>query len=120
MLYKNSNLRISKSDKHGWGVFIDCDIKKDDIIEECNYIVVSQRGTVLDGRICNYLFERIIEGNGEKELVFVLPVGYCVSINSSNEKNVYIDWDYKDEIVRIKAERDILSGEELFMSYGYD
>jgi hypothetical protein len=119
-LYKNPNLRISKSIKHGWGVFIDCDIKKDDLIEECNYIVASQKGILLDGRICNYLFDRIITIDEEDELSFVLPVGYCVSINSSTDKNVYFEWDNDLEIIRIKADRDIIKGEELYMSYGYN
>lgn len=112
-LFKSKSLYIAKSPKHGWGLFTDSNISKDELIEECNIIKISDNLTT--SSISTHLFEEVIGDNH----IYYLPVGFCPTINSSGYANVRFEFDTTNEICKMYASRDIKSGEEILMCYGF-
>lgn len=109
-LYRNKNLYVGTSNVHGYGVFTESFIKKGEILEECSCIDLSEYvDTFFNTRLYNYLFPT----NG----VLYLPIGICLSINSSPNLNVEFEFDIERKVIIFKALIDINSEEELFMNY---
>jgi len=109
-LYRNIGIYVSDSNVHGYGVFTDVFIKKGEIIEECSCIdLMSDIETFSTTRIYNYLFP--YEG------VLYLPIGLCLSLNSSTDINVEFEFDLTRKVIIFKALKDINPGEELFIHY---
>lgn len=104
-----NNVIVKKSKLHGYGVFAGKNIKKGELIEEC-YMIVSRKGG--DKALDDYYFD--ING---KNGVFL---GFGSIYNHSDDPNADYNFNEKKKIVIIKADRTILKGEEICISYGED
>lgn len=97
---------MKKSPMHGYGVFADKTIKKGEIIEEC-YMIVSKGG---DKGLEDFYFD----AKGKNAIL----TGFGIIYNHLDEPNADYTINQKNRLATIKAERKILKGEEIFISYG--
>ena len=102
----NSHLIVKKSLIHGYGVYADKNFTKDEIIEECYTIVLSQ----LISPLKNYAF------SAHKN--FGIPTGYGMIYNHSLQPNATYHFDEYQSIIIYKALRTIRKGEEILIYYG--
>jgi hypothetical protein len=103
---------IAASTVAGRGAFALKSIKKDEIVEQCPALEVTDRD--IGGELVNYVFY------GSAENRRLVAMGYGMLFNHSSEPNVaYYRQDAPTgaELV-IYALRDIGKGEELFYNYG--
>ena len=101
-----NKISVQKSTTHGYGVFADKNIKKGELIEECYVLLARGKDKPLE----NFYFD----GDGK----YVLLLGYGCIYNHSDEPNADYVISMKRRVARIKAERNIRKGEEIFISYG--
>lgn len=115
-LYFNKKIEVRKSPIHGYGVFAKKDINKNEILEECLYIIQDTNPYNTD-----YLFAFPDKNN---QLKFnVLPLGYGCIYNSSKikgENNAIWETNIDDNIFIFKSIKDIKKNEEIFTFYGND
>lgn len=102
-----NNIIVKHSDIQGYGVFAGKDLLPEDIIEECHILLIDDHED-----LCNYLFY----GDGQH----VLPLGYGCIYNHSDDPNAAFYFDPDRHLMIFKAIKPILSGEEIFTSYGQD
>ncbi len=101
----------------GRGVFAGKSFKEDELIEECPMIVM-QPGSIqyLDKtELENYYFEWTDEYDRP-----AIALGYGSLYNHSYTPNAYFDQDFKKNVVRIYAFRDIPVDEEITFNYNGD
>ena len=79
-LIYNSKIEVKKSPIHGYGIFAKENINKNEVLEECLYIVQDKNSYNFD-----YLFAFPNKNNQLK--YNVLPLGYGCIYNSSKTKN---------------------------------
>jgi SET domain-containing protein len=104
----NSNVKILKSNIHGWGVFANEFIKKDTIILQNPGVTLSSSG---------YYPRDLLLYFYPCDKDFILGLGPVSLINSSDEPNVMFEVDEKNKIITIKAVRDIQLNEEITFKY---
>jgi uncharacterized protein len=97
---------VQKSSLHGYGVFAGKRFKKGEMIEEC-YMVISRGG---DRGLEDYYFD----AKGK----YSLMTGYGIIYNHSEDPNADYVMNLKSRVCKIKADRTIKKGEEIFISYG--
>ena len=110
-LFKNSKIFISDSKKHGHGVFANQKLFAGELIEETPFIEIT---CVVDANIMKY---SMCDPKGQ---ILFIPLGSCTVLNSSKESNVEYLLDSEKRKVIFKAKCDIESGDELFLSYGFN
>jgi len=110
-------LTIAPSSGMGRGVFASEDIKKDTIIEVSPVIVLSKEERCLADQtiLHDYLFEWDPRSDQA-----CMAMGYVPVYNHSYASNCEYEMDYADRIITVRAVRDILKGEELFINYNGD
>ena len=97
------------------GMFAIKHYKKDEIIENCPTLQVSEDDINYPNKINDYVFESNIEGD------VLIPLGYCGLINHSEERqNATWTISPTNEFIHMKAIKDIEPGEEIYVSYGKD
>jgi uncharacterized protein len=106
-LFQNK-LVVKKSNKHGYGVFADKKIKKNELIEQC-YMIITRGG---DKGLEDYYF-----GVKRKYAVFL---GFGCIYNHADKPNADYTLNINNRVATIKAKRDIRKGEEILVSYGDD
>ncbi len=106
-LFQNA-IVVKPSPLHGYGVFAEKDISKDEIVEECYTLLTTE--SVDD--LSNYYFKA-----GEKS---ALPMGYGCIYNHSDTPNVSYEFHFDTQLMIFKASMFIKKGEEIFSSYGQD
>lgn len=106
-LFQNK-LSVKKSFVHGYGVFAEEPIKRDDIVEECCVILTEGQDNVLK----NFYFLA-----GDKQAI---ATGFGLLYNHAITPNVTYCFDPEYRLLTFRAKRDIDKGEELFISYGND
>jgi hypothetical protein len=99
-------VRVQRSKTHGYGVFAEKTFKKGELIEEC-YIVITKGG---DKGLEDFYFDV----NGK----YAIFTGFGILYNHSEEPNADYTYNAKRKLARIKADRVIKKGEEIFISYG--
>lgn len=97
---------VKRSSTHGYGVFADKTFKKGELIEEC-YIVITRGG---DKGLEDFYFDV----NG-KHGIFT---GFGILYNHSEDPNADYTYNSRRKLAKIKADRTIKKGEEIFISYG--
>ena len=113
-LYINKKIEVRKSLIHGYGVFAKGNIKKDELIEECFYIVQPS----INPYNADYLFKWQEKGNFKFN---VLPLGFGCIYNSSkilNENNAKWETDEKNNIFIFTSVKLIKKDEEILTYYG--
>lgn len=104
-LFQNK-IFVKKSNIHGYGVFADKNIKKNERIEECYFILSNCEDDV----IIDYVFD--LKGRS------ALLLGYGSLYNHSEDPNTDYTLNKKRKIATFKAIRPIKKGEEILISYG--
>lgn len=100
----------------GRGVFAKQDIKKDEIISVCPFIVEDNSEKIEESIISDYVFINIDDENKRS-----IVLGNCSMYNHKEDYNVsYYQSTKPHNNMIFFAERDIKKGEELFISYGTD
>ena len=97
------------------GMFATKHYKKDEIIENCPTLQVSEDDINYPNKINDYVFESNIEGD------VLIPLGYCGLMNHSEERqNATWTISPTNEFIHMEVVRDIEPGEEIYVSYGKD
>lgn len=113
-LYINKKIEVRKSSLHGYGVFAKEKIKKDEIIEECFYLVQPTAHPYN----ADYLYKWPQTGEFKYN---VLALGFGSIYNSSktlNERGAEWITDEKNNIFIYRAVRAIEKDEEILIYYG--
>jgi len=113
----NGKLIIKKSQIHGIGVFTTSNIKLGDFIEECPFLICSNRGNAVSERLGAYLYSSKIIEEGKELNGYVLLLGYGSLYNHSDENNVEYTKNIEKGTFTYSATRDIQAGEELTILY---
>lgn len=108
---------IDKSPVHGWGVFALENIKNGELIEKTVFVDMQMKDSDPDHILIDYRFNWP-QGNTPEKIV--LPGGYGMFYNHSNQHNAYWRTNQKDSTFEYYALRDIEKGEEIFTFYGSD
>jgi len=104
----SKNLLIKPSPIHGWGVFIQENIQKNDIILQSAVINLPHPYNY-PPNLVKYIYVY------NKKLF--LALGEPSMINSSNEPNVKFDIDEEKKIISIISLKNITVGEEITLKY---
>lgn len=107
-ILNSCNIIIKKSPIHGWGVFTQEAIPKDQIITQSALIKIPV-GEYCPNNVLTYTYS--YEGN------LFLSLGHANLINSSNEPNSRFEINTEDNIITIIATRDIFINEEITLKY---
>ena len=108
--YIHPHAIINKSTINGGGrgIFATKDYKEGEIIEICPCIKTET--ALIEGKCRDYLF-------GFDDETSLIGFGYCSIYNHSDDYNAR--WEVIDEYkIKIIAEKNIIAGEEIFVSYG--
>lgn len=107
-------LYVGQSLDKGRGMFCSVDIKKDDIIEICPIIKISNSDLpkVNETVIHDYYFQWKEKGFGG-----CLALGYGSLYNHNREPNAQVILDYTDDTIVIQSMNDIPNGNEIMISY---
>lgn len=112
MNFSNDNVEIKKSCMGDRGTFAKKDIKKGDIVESCPVILEKRENINTNSEVDDYVFSS--GRDGEVAVAF----GYCSMFNHDSDPNV--EWKVHPESKKLvlTAKKDIMMGEEMFVSYG--
>lgn len=99
---------------NGLGVFAKSDIKKGDLIEEVPLLLIpiKEFKLIKQTKLYYYYFEY-------SNKHFAIALGYGSLYNHSYLPNARYLYDYKNNLLKIKAIKDIKSGSEIFFNYNY-
>lgn len=113
--YMGFEIKDSEMLKGERGMFATKYYKKDEIIENCPTLQVSEDDINYPNKINDYVFESNIEGD------VLIPLGYCGLMNHSEERqNATWTISPTNEFIHMRAIKDIEPGEEIYVSYGKD
>jgi hypothetical protein len=103
-LKRCNNIEIRRSDKHGYGVFANSNIKSDTILEECRLLFLPYRPKI--ETLDRYAFPWDPDNPMKAD---ALPTGYGCLYNSSNgsTESVRVEVDEKEDIAIYIASRNI-------------
>ena|SRR5688500_9901404 len=112
-----SSLFIAPTPSMGRGVFTSDAIKTGTIVETSPVIVMSaEERKIMDQTLLHdYIFEW-----GENEDQCCMALGYVPVYNHSYGSNCEYEMDYGTASISIRAVKDIVAGEELFINYNGD
>jgi len=106
-----TKIKIDHTEGKGLGVFATEKILKDEIIEECHYVIIPKDGDLL----LDYRF--ILPTNG-REFDYIIPFGYGCIYNHADKNNASWKFPRDHKAVTFFAIRDIEIGEEICTYYG--
>jgi SET domain-containing protein len=113
-LYLNNKIEVKKSLLHGYGVFAKEKIEKDEILEECFYLVQP----ISNPYNADYLYKWPQKG---KAKCLVIALGFGSIYNSSktlDERNTIWITDENNNIFIFKTIKSIEKDEEILTYYG--
>jgi hypothetical protein len=110
-------LTFAASPGRGRGVFTSEDIAAGTVVEVAPVIVMGPEARVLLDQ--TLLHDYIFEWGPEKKQCG-MALGMVPVYNHACPSNCEYEMDYTDETICIRAMRDILAGEELFINYNGD
>jgi SET domain-containing protein len=102
--------RIKRNQKKGRGVFSQESIKRGEIIEESQLILIPE--SELGDELSRFVFAY------DKKTV-AIPLGNGSLYNHSEQPNVTTYFDFKRQVLIFEALEDIPSSRELLIDYGY-
>ena len=112
----NSGFEIKNSEilKDERGLFATKSYKKDEIIENCPTVKIKNTEIEIQSNLNDYVFASY---NDENMVLF--PLGYCGTLNHSDEKqNATWKISPDDKNIIVHAIRNINEGEEIYVNYG--
>lgn len=118
----SSLIEVRLSDVHFRGVFAKTTIAKDQIIEECPLVPLSNRSRYHnDPTIINYVYANKNCDCTECKthgFIYYMTLGYGMLYNHSENPNAQWHFDYKNLIAKLIATTEINRSDEIFISYG--
>jgi uncharacterized protein len=114
---RNPALYIAPSDLGGRGVFTAAPIFKGDLIEICPVIVLNDGDMPLLDKTALYDYY-FLWGDDQKGCAVAL--GFGSLYNHDAPSNADYGMDFDDHTIEIRAERDIVAGEEITINYNGD
>ncbi len=109
MLFKSNKIEVRESSLHGYGVFANEDISKDEKIEECHCVII-RKDYAVGEELDVYTF-------GYDDTIAIV-FGFASIYNSSEgEDNQNVEYSIENEIYTFKAIKDIKKDEELLLNY---
>lgn len=108
-------LYIDKSPVHGWGVFALEDIREGELIEKTVFADMQMKNSDPVHIMIDYRFNWPQGTTPEKQ---VLPGGFGMFYNHSNDPNAFWRSNLRDLTFEYYSLRDIKKGEEIFTYYG--
>lgn len=114
-------IKLDYSPIHNRGIFAIEDIAKDELIEICPMVILNHRMNYHhDPAIRNYCFTQTCPCDECKNHGghFLMVLGYGQIYNHHDDNNARINFDLKNSLARVHANREIKKGEEIFISYG--
>ena len=123
IICKSSSLvEVRLSDVHFRGVFSTQKIVKDQIIEECPLVPLSNRSKYHnDATIINYVYANKncdCDECKKHGFMYYMVLGYGMLYNHEANPNAQWKFNYKEFIARLVALTDIEQSKEIFVSYG--
>jgi len=115
-IVSNAGFEIKNSEilKDERGMFATKSYKKDEIIEECPTIKIKNTEIEIMSALNDYVFASY---NDENMVLF--PLGYCGTLNHSDEKqNATWKISPDDKNIIVHAIKNINEGEEIYVNYG--
>lgn len=105
--------------EYGMGVFADAFIPKDTMLEECHWIKY-KREECTSPTINDYVYEVSDDPDAEDENkgYNALVLGFGSIYNHSFENNAHYLFDEERNVFVYQSIKDILAGEQIFISYG--
>jgi SET domain-containing protein len=120
--YSPSKIIIQASPIHGRGVFANQDIREGEVVERCPTIPLAFRSRYhSDPQIYRYLYSQPTCPCNECKnhgFIFHMILGYGMIYNHQDDANTTWKFDYHNLVADIIANRDIKSGNEIFVDYG--
>lgn len=117
-----SKIIIGYSKIHFRGVLATEDIKEGEIVERCPMVPLGFRSRYhQDPQIWNYLYSQPPCPCNECKnhgFVFHMVLGYGMLYNHQDDPNCKWNFDFQKLVADVIAQRKILAGEEIFVSYG--
>ena len=114
MIY-NPKIYVDKSPIHGWGVFAKEDIMEGEVFEECPILTLPIEKGEITSLLVDYRFNWP-QGNDFEEQVVTL--GYGSLYNHSDNANSFWISDLENRTFKFISNREIKTGEEIFVWYG--
>lgn len=118
----SSLIEVRLSDVHFRGVFAKTHISKNQIIEECPIVPLSNRSRYHnDPAVINYMYANKNCDCSECKnhgYIYYMVLGYGMLYNHNETPNAQWNFDYKNFIAKLVAVQDIQESEEIFVSYG--
>ena len=113
VLFRNPKIEVRESKIHGFGVFANADIDKDEMLEEVPIIKVSMPWDNVPGILQNYVFDAHDKKDKNK---FIIAFGVGSVYNHSAKYNA-THYTEKNTFQYYASKR-IKKDEEIFISYG--
>jgi hypothetical protein len=119
---QSTKIKIDYSPIHFRGIFATDDIESEEIIERCPMVPLAFRSKYQhDPRIWEYLYTQPPCPCAEctnHGFMFHMVLGYGMMYNHQDTPNAKWKFDYANLVADVIAQRKILKGEEIFVSYG--
>lgn len=116
ILFKNPKIEIRRSSIHGWGIFTNDFIKKDELLEEVPFITIPMSPNESSSLFIDYRFN-YPSGMGSW-INQVIVFGFASLYNHSENPNAYWYTDEENKIFIFKTSMDIKPNNEIFVYYG--
>ena len=112
-----TSLYIAQSELQGKGVFTDCELEPETIVEIAPVIVMDAAHRILLDQtpLHDYIFEW-----GEDRLQCAMALGWIPIYNHHYPANCEYFMDFEEKTMFIKTVRTISAGEELYVNYNGD
>lgn len=107
---KKQKIKVQKSPGKGRGIFASKTIKKGEKIEVCELVLLPKSVRNI-GRFQNYLFDYNRHN-------YAVALGLGSLYNHSRQPNA--TWSINDGRLLLRADRKIVKGKEITISYGYE
>jgi SET domain-containing protein len=115
--YRNPKVEVRKSPVHGVGVFAKKRIAKNEVLEECPFIILETEWNKLPKPLWEYIFAWTKDLPDEKSKA-ALVFGTGALYNSTKKPNADWETDKAKERFIFYAKQKIEKGEEIFIDYG--
>lgn len=102
--------KILKDTRKGRGLYASSSIKRGELIEVCELILLNM--DEVNGSLESYVY-------GYTKNKAAIALGNGSLLNHSDRSNSDFSFDYKKKLLLIKARKDISPGEEITINYGY-
>jgi hypothetical protein len=117
----SQKIEVRLSPVHGYGVFAKEDIAEGELIEQCRLLKLGFRAKYNNDPVLkDYVWagEQSSSESKEHGACQYIALGFGSVYNHSDHPNTIQKFNFRTEVMKVKAGRIILKDEEIFVSYG--